>query len=202
MAKPKVFATHGLFEPARKILEESCEVEYWTQADRPPRPELMQRVQDKEGLVCLLTEKVSEELLRAAPKLRIAANVAVGFDNIDVAACTKRGVVATNTPGVLDETTAAFAWTLMMAAARRLGEGEALARSGIWQVESGSTCGDRRLGKDTGDCGIRADWAGDGAAGERFSDESDLHGRSARAGGRGKGIEDGVSRHECAAGGI
>src|SRR6202795_4252419 len=133
MAKPKVFATHGLFEPARKILEESCDVEYWVQAERPPRPELMQRVQDKEGLVCLLTEKVSEELLRAAPKLRIAANVAVGFDNIDVAACTRRGVLATNTPGVLDETTADFAWTLMMAVARRLGEGEALARSGIWQ---------------------------------------------------------------------
>jgi glyoxylate reductase len=80
----------------------------------------------------LLTEKVTEDLLRAAPKLRIAANVAVGFDNIDVAACTKRGVVATNTPGVLDETTADFAWTLMMAVARRLGEGESLARSGIW----------------------------------------------------------------------
>ncbi len=133
MPKPKVFATHGLFEPARKILEESCEVEYWAQAERPPRPELFRLVADKEGLVCLLTEKVSEELLRAAPKLRIAANVAVGFDNIDVAACTKRGVIATNTPGVLDETTADFAWTLMMAVARRLGEGETLARSGIWQ---------------------------------------------------------------------
>jgi glyoxylate reductase len=84
-------------------------------------------------LVSLLTEKVDEELLRGAPKLRIAANVAVGFDNIDVAACTKRGVAATNTPGVLDETTADFAWTLMMAVARRLGEGEALARSGTWQ---------------------------------------------------------------------
>jgi glyoxylate reductase len=133
MAKPKVFATHGLFEPAQKILEESCDVEYWAQAERPPRPELFRLVKDKEGLICLLTEKVSEELLRAAPRLRIAANVAVGFDNIDVAACTKRGVIATNTPGVLDETTADFAWTLMMAAARRLGEGEALARSGIWQ---------------------------------------------------------------------
>ena len=87
---------------------------------------------DKEGLVCLLTERVSEELLRAAPKLRIVANVAVGFDNIDVPACTKRGVVATNTPGVLDETTADFAWALMMAAARRLSEGEQLARSGNW----------------------------------------------------------------------
>jgi glyoxylate reductase len=133
MAKPKVFATHSLFEAARQLLEENCEVEYWTRAERPTRPELLQRVEDKEGLVCLLTEKVSEELLRAASKLRIAANVAVGFDNIDVAACTKRGVVAANTPGVLDETTADFAWTLMMAVARRLGEGEALARSGIWQ---------------------------------------------------------------------
>jgi glyoxylate reductase len=133
MAKPKVFATHPLFEPAREILQESCEVEYWTKPDRPPRPELLQLLKDKDGLVCLLTEKVTEELLRAAPNLRIAANVAVGFDNIDVAACTARGVVATNTPGVLDETTADFAWTLMMAVARRLGEGEALARSGIWQ---------------------------------------------------------------------
>lgn len=133
MAKPKVFATHQLFEPAREILEEGCEVEYWTKPDRPPRPELLQLLKDKDGLVCLLTEKVTEELLRAAPNLRIAANVAVGFDNIDVAACTARGVVATNTPGVLDETTADFAWTLMMAVARRLGEGEALARSGIWQ---------------------------------------------------------------------
>ena len=133
MTKPKVFATHGLFEAAREILQATCEVEYWAKAERPPREELLRRVQDKEGLICLLTEKVNEELLRAAPKLRIAANVAVGFDNIDVAACTKRGVVATNTPGVLDETTADFAWTLLMAVARRLGEGEALARSGNWK---------------------------------------------------------------------
>jgi lactate dehydrogenase-like 2-hydroxyacid dehydrogenase len=133
MARPKVLATHGLFEAAREILQANCEVEYWTQAERPPREELTRRVQDKEGLVCLLTERVNEELLRAAPKLRIAANVAVGYDNIDVAACTQRGVVATNTPGVLDETTADFAWTLLMAVARRLGEGEALARSGNWK---------------------------------------------------------------------
>jgi glyoxylate reductase len=122
-----------LFEDARRILDAACDVEYWTQAERPPREEVLRRVKDKEALVCLLTEKVNEELLRAAPKLRIAANVAVGFDNIDVDACTKRGVVATNTPGVLDETTADFAWTLMMAVARRLGEGEQLARSGNWK---------------------------------------------------------------------
>jgi glyoxylate reductase len=133
MPKPKVFATHGLFEAARQILQESCEVEYWTKPERPPREEVLRRVKAKEGLICLLTEKINEELLGAAPKLRIAANVAVGFDNIDVAACTKRGVAATNTPGVLDETTADFAWTLLMAVARRLSEGEALARSGNWK---------------------------------------------------------------------
>jgi len=133
MAKPRVFATHRLFEPARKILQEQCEVEYWEKPERPPREEVLRRVKDKEALVCLLTEKVNEELLQAAPKLKMASNVAVGFDNIDVAACTKRGVVATNTPGVLDETTADFAWTLLMAIARRLLEGDALARSGNWK---------------------------------------------------------------------
>ena len=133
MAKPKVFATHRLFDPARKILAENCDAEYWEQPGRPTREEVLRRVENKEGLICLLTEKVNDELLEAAPKLKIAANVAVGFDNIDVAACTKRGVVATNTPGVLDETTADFAWALLMAVARRLGEGDALARSGNWK---------------------------------------------------------------------
>src|SRR5215472_12590744 len=133
MAKPKVLSTHRLFEPARKILQEQCEVEYWEKPERPPRDEVLRRVKDKEALVCLLTEKVNDELLQAAPKLKIAANVAVGFDNIDVAACTKRGVVGTNTPGVLDETTADFAWTLLMAVARRLLEGDGLARSGNWK---------------------------------------------------------------------
>jgi len=133
MPKPKVYATHQLFEEARQILEAACDVEYWANEERPPREEVLRRVKDKEGLICLLTEKVNDELLRAAPKLRIAANVAVGYDNIDVDACTRRGVVATNTPGVLDETTADFAWTLMMAVARRLAEGEQLARSGNWK---------------------------------------------------------------------
>src|SRR6202790_5912242 len=126
MSKPKVFATHPLFEQARFLLETNCEVEYWFNPERPPREEVLQRVKDKEGLICLLTEKINDEFLRAAPKLRIAANVAVGYDNIDVDACSKRAVVATNTPGVLDETTADFAWTLMMAVARRISEGEQL----------------------------------------------------------------------------
>ncbi len=133
MPKPKVYSTHPLFEEARKILDANCDVQYWSEPERPPREEFLRRVKDREGLICLLTEKINDELLRAAPKLRIVANVAVGFDNIDVDACTKRGVVATNTPGVLDETTADFAWTLLLAVARRLSEGEALARSGNWK---------------------------------------------------------------------
>jgi glyoxylate reductase len=132
MPKPRVLATRPLFPAAQQILSAGCEMDYWTKPERISKEELFYRLKDKEGLICLLTEKVGEELLRAAPKLRIAANVAVGFDNIDVPACTKRGVVATNTPGVLDETTADFAWTLLMAVARRIGEGEQLARSGNW----------------------------------------------------------------------
>jgi glyoxylate reductase len=133
MPKPRVYCTHPLFEEARQILDAKCDVEYWVGTERPPREEVLSHVRDKEGLVCLLTEKVNEELLRGAPNLRIAANVAVGFDNIDIEACTKRGVAATNTPGVLDETTADFAWALLLAVARRVSEGEALARSGNWR---------------------------------------------------------------------
>ena len=133
MAKPKVYSTHQLFEEARKILDAECEVQYWTDSERPPRDEVLRRVKDKEGLVCLLTEKVNEEFLFSAPKLRVASNVAVGYDNIDVDACTKRGIAVTNTPGVLDETTADFAWTLLMTVARRVAEGELLARSGNWK---------------------------------------------------------------------
>lgn len=133
MARPRVLATRPLFPAAQQILNASCDADYWTHPERISREELLRRVANKDGLVCLLTERVNDELLNAAPNLRIAANVAVGFDNIDVGACSKRGVAATNTPGVLDETTADFAWTLMMAVARRVGEGEQLARSGEWK---------------------------------------------------------------------
>jgi glyoxylate reductase len=132
MPKPKVFATHPLFEAPRKLLDEHFEVDYWREAGRPPRDELLKRVADKDALICLLTEKINDELLDRAPKLRIVSNVAVGFDNIDVAACTRRKIVATNTPGVLDETTADFAWTLLMTIARRVLEGDQLTRSGKW----------------------------------------------------------------------
>jgi lactate dehydrogenase-like 2-hydroxyacid dehydrogenase len=132
VSKPKALVTRPLFPAARAILDQNFDVDYWTRPERIPRAELLRRVADKDALVCLLTEKVDEELLAAAPKLRLAATVSVGYDNIDVPACTRRKVVATNTPGVLDETTADFAWTLLMAVARRLVEGDAWIRSGTW----------------------------------------------------------------------
>ena len=131
MIKPAIFSTRQLFQAARTILDEHFQVDYW-KGDKLSRADLLKHVADKDGLVCLLTEKVDEELLSAAPKLRIAATVSVGYDNIDVPACTKHKVVATNTPGVLDDTTADFAWTLLMAVARRLLEGDSWMRSGIW----------------------------------------------------------------------
>ncbi len=155
MSRPKVLATRPLFEAAREILNKSFDVEYWTQPERISREELLRRTQDKEALVCLLTERVDEELLAAAPKLKIAANVAVGFDNIDVPACTKHRVAVTNTPGVLDETTADFAWTLLMAVARRVGEGEQLARSGQWKGwDLDQLCGTDVWGKTLGILGF------------------------------------------------
>jgi glyoxylate reductase len=130
--KPKVLSTRPLFPAARAILDHHFDVEYRQPGERISRAELLKSISDKEALICVLTEKVDEELLSAAPKLRVAATVSVGYDNIDVDACTRHKVVATNTPGVLDDTTADFAWTLLMAIARRIFEGDAWMRSGTW----------------------------------------------------------------------
>jgi glyoxylate reductase len=156
VSKPKLFCTHVLFEEPHRELEEHFDVDFWTGDGRPPRAEVLRRVSGKDALVCLLTEKIDSELLDAAgPNLRIVANVAVGFDNIDVPACTERNVAVTNTPGVLDETTADFAWTLLMAVARRLVEGDRLARSGAWtKWNLDQLCGTDVWGKTLGIIGF------------------------------------------------
>jgi glyoxylate reductase len=156
VTKPKLFSTHVLFEEPRKRLAEQFDAEYWTGTARPPRAEVLKRVGGKDALISLLTERVDRELLEAAgPRLRIVANVAVGFDNIDVAACTERGVAVTNTPGVLDETTADFTWALLMAVARRLVEGDRMARSGAWTEWNLDTlCGADVWGKTIGIFGL------------------------------------------------
>jgi glyoxylate reductase len=132
LSKPKALATRPLFPAARAILDRHFEMEYWPVQEKMPRAELLQRVANKDALICLLTEKIDSELLAAAPKLRILSTVSVGYDHIDVAACTQRGVMVTNTPGVLDETTADLAWALLMAIARRVVEGDAWMRTGTW----------------------------------------------------------------------
>jgi glyoxylate reductase len=101
--------------------------------DQPlPKTELIRRLKGKDGLICHIISTIDEEVLAAAPGLKVVANVAVGFNNIDVAAARRRGVVVTNTPDVLTETTADFAWALLMAAARRVVEADQFARSGQW----------------------------------------------------------------------
>ena len=108
------------------------EVDY-RDLDSPPTPEeLRGGVAEADGLLCLLTERVDAPLLDAAPRLRVVANLAVGFDNIDVPAATERGVVVTTTPGVLTEATADLAFALLLGAARRVAEADALVRRGDW----------------------------------------------------------------------
>ena len=155
MPKAKVFITHPLYPDARNLLQSSCECEFWSKQERPQREEFLDRLKDKNGLVCLLTERVGDDVLRAAPKLRIVANVAVGYDNVDLPACTKRGVVVTNTPGVLDETTADFAWALLLAVARRVVEADQYVRAGNWQgFDFDQFCGTDVWGKTLGIVGF------------------------------------------------
>lgn len=156
MSKPKLFCTHYLFDEPRRQLAEHFDAEFWTGQDRPSRDELLKAVAGKDALISLLTEKIDRELLDAAgPSLRIVANVAVGYDNIDVPACTERKIAVTNTPGVLDETTADFAWALLMAVARRLIEADRFARSGAWrQWNLDLLCGTDIWGKTLGIIGF------------------------------------------------
>jgi glyoxylate reductase len=155
MPKARIFVTHPLYPEAQKLLQASCDCEFWTKPGRPPREEFLGRIKDKDGIVCLLTEKIGDEVLRAAPKLRIVSNVAVGYDNIDLPACTKRGVVVTNTPGVLDETTADFAWALLLAVARRVVEADQYVRAGNWKGwDFDQFCGTDVWGKTLGIIGF------------------------------------------------
>lgn len=133
MSRPAVYLTRRLPAAAMAILEAACTVTLWDETERPvPREVLLRGVAGAEGLLSLLTDRVDAELLAAAPRLRVVANMAVGYDNIDVPACSARGILVTNTPGVLTETTADLAWALLLAAARRIVEGQKLIEAGGW----------------------------------------------------------------------
>ncbi len=132
MARPSVFVTRKLPGRAIEMLRAATRVSVWPRYEPPPRHELRRRVARADALLSLLTDRIDAELLDAAPQLRIVSNMAVGYDNIDVEAATRRGVLVTNTPGVLTETTADFAFALLLAAARRVAEGDRLVREGRW----------------------------------------------------------------------
>ena len=133
MAK-KILIPNILPAEARAVIPATVEVDY-SETDVPlAKSDLIRRLQDKDGLICHIISTVDDEVMAACPRLKVVANVAVGFNNIDVAAARRRGVVVTNTPDVLTETTADFTWALLMAAARRVVEADRYARSGQWKV--------------------------------------------------------------------
>jgi len=133
--RPRVLVTRIIPDEGLDPVRDGCEVDLWTDDLPPPRDELLRRVAGVDGLLSLLTDRVDDELLDAAgPQLKVVSNFAVGFDNIDVPAVTRRGVPAGNTPGVLTETTADLAFALLMAAARRIPEGVGYVRDGRWKT--------------------------------------------------------------------
>ncbi|MDR9504310.1 2-hydroxyacid dehydrogenase [Brevibacillus agri] len=132
MSKPQVFVTRKLTNEVIAMLETVAHVNVW-EADTPvPRAKLLEEIEQADAVLTMLTERVDEELLRRAKKLRIVANMAVGYDNIDVAACKRRGVTVTNTPDVLTEATADLAFALLLATGRRLTEANRFLLAGEW----------------------------------------------------------------------
>jgi len=137
-ARKKVFVTRTLPREALNLLKTRFDVEVWAEETPPPKTVLLEKVKVADGLCCLLTDSIDKEVIDAAGKqLKGIGQVAVGYDNIDVEAATKRGIYVTNTPGVLTETTADFAFALLMAAARRIVEADRYVREEKWRIPWG-----------------------------------------------------------------
>jgi lactate dehydrogenase-like 2-hydroxyacid dehydrogenase len=130
--RPEVLITRKIFDEVIAFVRNHFEVDE-NQSDIPFSPDtLVQRLQKKAGAIILLTDRIDEAVLSQCPELKIVSNIAVGYNNIDVPACTRHKVMVTNTPGVLDDTTADFTWTLLLAIARRLVEADQHLRSSRW----------------------------------------------------------------------
>lgn len=132
MSRPKVFVARSIPDAGLSRIRERCDADIWPDRLPPTAEQLRERVKDCDGLVSLLTDKVDPQLLASAPRLKVVSNFAVGFNNVDVAACSARRIPVGNTPGVLTDATADIAVTLLLAAARRLGESAADAKAGRW----------------------------------------------------------------------
>ncbi len=135
MARPRVYVTRQIPAPGMAIVTAAADATAWEREDvPPPRDVLVREVASIDGLLSLLTDPIDAALMDAAPNLKVISNFAVGYDNIDIAAATARGIVVTNTPEVLTETVADFAFCLMLAAARRLVEADVYTRAGRWKT--------------------------------------------------------------------
>jgi len=132
--KPKVYVTREMPERGLRIIKQKFEAEVWPNYAPPPKKTIIEKAAKVDALATLLSDQINAEVFDAAPNLKIVAQMAVGFDNIDVNEATKRRIYVTNTPGVLTETTADFAWTLLMAVARRVVEADRYVRTGKWKV--------------------------------------------------------------------
>jgi glyoxylate reductase len=131
--KPRVLITRVLPEPALEVVRQVCEVQL-DPLDQPlTQAALRQAVIGKQGVLCLVTDRLDAQVLDAATDLKVVSNVAVGYDNIDVAAATQRGILVTNTPGVVTESTADLTWSLLCSLARRIAEGDRYIRAGKWR---------------------------------------------------------------------
>src|SRR5262249_52338476 len=131
---PKVFVTRIIPEAGLKLIRAACDLEVWPKQLPPPANVLRHKVTTCDGLASLLTDKIDGSLLDQAPRLKVVSNFAVGFNNIDVPACTERGICVGNTPGVLTDATADMAFCLLIAAARRVVEGHQYTLSGQWKT--------------------------------------------------------------------
>jgi glyoxylate reductase len=130
----RVFITRPVFEETVELLKRETQVRGNSEDKVLTKRELIEQLKDADAVLSLLTDVIDDEVLQSAPNLKVVANFAVGFNNIDLEAATRRGVVVTNTPGVLTDTTADFAWALLMAAARRLVEADKFTRAGKFRV--------------------------------------------------------------------
>ncbi|MGB0910219.1 MAG: 2-hydroxyacid dehydrogenase [Nitrospirales bacterium] len=136
MSKPSVLLTRRIPEDGLRLLKESCSVVMWNDDSEAPCDWVLENISEVDGLLCLLTDNIDSAVLAAASRLRVVSTLAVGFDNISIIDCTNRGIPVGHTPGVLTETTADFAFALMMSAARRVGEAAAYVKQGHWKTWS------------------------------------------------------------------
>ena len=136
MAKPKVYVTRRLAQEALDRIAAEAEMELWPEELPPSYQTMLEKAGSADGLLTLLTDRIDATLLDKAPHLKVISNLAVGYDNIDVAEATARGILVGNTPDVLTETTADMAFALLMASARRLVEGHDYTMKGLWKTWS------------------------------------------------------------------